>query len=363
METQSQSDPADSPPTNSCELGSILLLFLSPSFPEIEAPEDIIAAYKFSKTTGVLRVAKNTGHDFKGRSAMALWISYALAFVAEGCTDAFPGVKAGAGVPFFEAFEFAEANNITLGGGHGVLAPALGFGFDRALAFKVVKPDGVYRTANACHNEDLFFALRGGGSGTFGSPGPRGTPRAPRCSGRSALIADNMLSWADTGWGGYAMPELALFVTQCLDKDAAAASMAPLIVHAEQMKAESVEGAMRAGTPVLGCVSLPSPFPGACTNALGYGVSLTSRLPRASFASESSHAKLGDALLGASGAPLMLIQITAPTAASVTPAWHDRAPHHEQGHVPLDAAYLNEAHVYEPNFGFRSGGSIIPSLR
>ena len=30
------------------------------------------------------------------------------------------------------------------------------------LEFKVVTPDGVYRTVNACQNKDLFFALRGG---------------------------------------------------------------------------------------------------------------------------------------------------------------------------------------------------------
>lgn len=36
------------------------------------------------------------------------------------------------------------------------------------LQYKVVTPDGVFRTVNACQNEDLFFALRGGGGGTFG---------------------------------------------------------------------------------------------------------------------------------------------------------------------------------------------------
>ena len=30
------------------------------------------------------------------------------------------------------------------------------------LQFKVVTPDGQYRIANECQNEDLFFALRGG---------------------------------------------------------------------------------------------------------------------------------------------------------------------------------------------------------
>ena len=29
-------------------------------------------------------------------------------------------------------------------------------------------PDGEVRTANECQNADLFWALRGGGGGTFG---------------------------------------------------------------------------------------------------------------------------------------------------------------------------------------------------
>ena len=33
---------------------------------------------------------------------------------------------------------------------------------------KVVTPDGVFRTANECQNQDLFFALRGGGGSAFG---------------------------------------------------------------------------------------------------------------------------------------------------------------------------------------------------
>ena len=36
------------------------------------------------------------------------------------------------------------------------------------LQVKVVTPRGDYLTANACQNEDLFFAVRGGGGGTFG---------------------------------------------------------------------------------------------------------------------------------------------------------------------------------------------------
>lgn len=48
------------------------------------------------------------------------------------------------------------------------MSPALGLGVDRVLEFKIVTPDGAYRTVNRCQNTDLFWALRGGGGGTFG---------------------------------------------------------------------------------------------------------------------------------------------------------------------------------------------------
>jgi hypothetical protein len=36
------------------------------------------------------------------------------------------------------------------------------------VEFKIVTPDGEYRVANECQNKDLFWALRGGGAGTWG---------------------------------------------------------------------------------------------------------------------------------------------------------------------------------------------------
>lgn len=68
-----------------------------------------------------------------------------------------------------------------------MLSPVYGMGVDRVvsvlptyatllydltssiqLEFKVVTPDGQLRVANQCQNTDLFWALRGGGGGTFG---------------------------------------------------------------------------------------------------------------------------------------------------------------------------------------------------
>ncbi|KAL0058501.1 hypothetical protein AAF712_014818 [Marasmius tenuissimus] len=54
------------------------------------------------------------------------------------------------------------------GGGHGAFAPRYGLGIDNAIQFTVVTANGDHVTANAHSHPDLFWALRGGGPGTFG---------------------------------------------------------------------------------------------------------------------------------------------------------------------------------------------------
>jgi hypothetical protein len=53
-------------------------------------------------------------------------------------------------------------------GGHSPLSPSYGLGADQFVEFKVVTADGELRVANAASNPDLFWALKGGGGGTFG---------------------------------------------------------------------------------------------------------------------------------------------------------------------------------------------------
>lgn len=54
------------------------------------------------------------------------------------------------------------------GAGHGPAAHAFGLATDQVLEYQVVLASGKLVTANACQNQDLFTALRGGGGGTFG---------------------------------------------------------------------------------------------------------------------------------------------------------------------------------------------------
>jgi len=87
--------------------------------------------------------------------------------------------RVSAGLEAWEVFGHMFANNIsivaprdgtigvyggwTAGGGHNVLASAYGLGADQVLSLQAVTADGRFVTADEDHNQDLFYAMRGGG--------------------------------------------------------------------------------------------------------------------------------------------------------------------------------------------------------
>lgn len=56
----------------------------------------------------------------------------------------------------------------TQGGGHSPASRDFGLAADQVLEAEVVLANGSIVTANACQNSDLYFALRGGGGGSYG---------------------------------------------------------------------------------------------------------------------------------------------------------------------------------------------------
>lgn len=62
-----------------------------------------------------------------------------------------------------------QAGGYTFGGGHSYLSPAYGLGADQVVEVEIVTPDGQLRKISKCSEPDLFWAVRGGGGGTFGA--------------------------------------------------------------------------------------------------------------------------------------------------------------------------------------------------
>jgi FAD binding domain/Berberine and berberine like len=167
----------------------------SPRAVAAESAADVAAAVDFARDHGIGLVIKGTGHDYLSRSSapesLLIWthrmreITVHDAFRPAG-TDG-PGVPAitvGAGTRWLEAYQAATAHGryvqgggcLTVGaaggfpqgGGFGSLSRRYGTAAGNMLEAEVVLASGEIVVANAAQHPDLFWALRGGGGGTFG---------------------------------------------------------------------------------------------------------------------------------------------------------------------------------------------------
>ncbi|KAK4225264.1 hypothetical protein QBC38DRAFT_421705 [Podospora fimiseda] len=173
--------------SGSCTLGSF------PSYSvKISNVFQIQLAVNFARNKGIRLVVHNTGHDFLGKStgagALSIWTHHLkdIKYYSSYRTASYngPAIKLGAGVQVGELYAAANRYGVTAvggecagvgvaggylaGGGHSPLSSKYGLGSDQVLSIDVVLPNGRFVTATETKNTDLFWALRGGGGGTFG---------------------------------------------------------------------------------------------------------------------------------------------------------------------------------------------------
>ncbi len=158
---------------------------------------DIAEAVRFARENNVRLVVKGGGHSYQGTSnapnSLLVWtrhmhaIAMHSAFVPQGCERAMqpqPAVTLGAGTIWMQAYQavttqggkYVQGGGCTTvgvaglvqGGGFGSHSKHYGTAAASLLQAEVVTADGTVRIANACTNPDLFWALKGGGGGTFG---------------------------------------------------------------------------------------------------------------------------------------------------------------------------------------------------
>ncbi len=144
---------------------------------------DVIAAVSFARDHDILLAVRGGGHNGAGLGVcddglvLDLSLMNGIRVDAEartiraegGCTQGavnHAGAAFGLAVPAGIVSTTGIAG-LTLGGGHGYLARKYGLAIDNLLEADVVLADGRLVTASAEQNEDLFWAIRGGG-GNFG---------------------------------------------------------------------------------------------------------------------------------------------------------------------------------------------------
>ncbi|HUK07615.1 MAG TPA: FAD-dependent oxidoreductase [Stellaceae bacterium] len=157
--------------------------------------EDVVAAVNFARDHNLRLVIKGGGHSYLGTSnapdSLLIWtraisdISLHDQFVPQGCTTPpQAAVSIGAGAIWLHVYDavttkagrYVQGGGCTTvgvagliqSGGFGSFSKNYGTAAASLLEAEVVTADGKVRIANACSEPELFWALKGGGGGSFG---------------------------------------------------------------------------------------------------------------------------------------------------------------------------------------------------
>jgi FAD/FMN-containing dehydrogenase len=160
-----------------------------------ESAADVVAAVDFAREHNLRLVVRGGGHSYLGtsnsRDSLLIWtrrmagIELHDAFVPVGSKVApLPAVTVGPGAVWGHVYNAVTTKGarlvqgggcltvgvagLVLGGGFGSYSRLCGTAAASLLEAEIVTADGAVRIANAATNPDLFWALKGGGGGTFG---------------------------------------------------------------------------------------------------------------------------------------------------------------------------------------------------
>ncbi|KAI0248051.1 FAD-binding domain-containing protein [Lactifluus subvellereus] len=157
------------------------------------AVQHIQAGIRFSQNHNLRVAIKSSGHDLLGRStarnSLLLWTAYFknitfLENISIAGADQGPVVTVGSGVGLKTIYVSAKAQNKMFvggtaatvsaaggyiqGAGHSAFSPIYGLAADNVLQYRIVLANSSFVTANSVSYPDLFWALRGGGAGSWG---------------------------------------------------------------------------------------------------------------------------------------------------------------------------------------------------
>jgi FAD/FMN-containing dehydrogenase len=165
---------------------------------EAQSTADVVQAVNFARQNRLRLVVKGGGHDYLGRSnatdSLLIWThpmretKFLVGFVPEGSPAGSTGQQAlmvSAGTRWLDAYGEAVTRNgryvqgggctsvgacggFIQGGGFGSFSKKFGCAAAGVLQAEVVLASGEVVVANHHQHPDLFWALRGGGGGTFG---------------------------------------------------------------------------------------------------------------------------------------------------------------------------------------------------
>jgi FAD/FMN-containing dehydrogenase len=156
---------------------------------------DVVAGVNFARVNNLRLVVKGTGHSYLGTSnaadSLLIWtrgmnrVEVHGGFVPMGCSGApVPAVTAEPGAVSIDLYDAVTTQagryvqmggctdtgvaGLVQGGGFGSFSKGFGTAAANLLEAEVVTADGRVLTTNACMIPDLFWALKGGGGGSFG---------------------------------------------------------------------------------------------------------------------------------------------------------------------------------------------------